>query len=73
VGTSYGLETQVLSGIKTGEDVVVTIPTFGRPAGGGTGTTNEGNFPGGNGTFGTGSSGGGFPSGAGPGSFSGQG
>jgi membrane fusion protein, macrolide-specific efflux system len=39
-GTSYGLETQVLSGINVGEKVVVRIPTFGR--GGGTGGGGEG-------------------------------
>lgn len=66
VGTSYGLETQVLSGLKAGEDVVVTVPSFpGRPTGG-TGSNeapSQGVFPGG----------GTFPSGSGPGAFSGNG
>ena len=61
VGTSYGLETQVLSGLKAGEKVVVTIPTFARrPPGGGNGT--GGGF----------SPGGGFGP-TGPGAFSGKG
>jgi macrolide-specific efflux system membrane fusion protein len=69
VGTSYGLETQVLSGLKAGEDVDVTIPTFpGRPTGG-TGS-NEG--PSVQGVF-PGEGGGTFPSGSGPGAFSGNG
>jgi multidrug efflux pump subunit AcrA (membrane-fusion protein) len=72
VGTSYGLETQVLSGLTAGENVVMTIPTFGGPRSNSPGTTNEGNLPGGSQTFG-GPSGGTFPSGTGPGSFSGQG
>jgi membrane fusion protein, macrolide-specific efflux system len=62
VGTSYGLETQVLSGLKSGEKVVVTIPTFGRPPSGSGGSENGPSFtPGGEGGFGQG----------GPGSFSG--
>jgi multidrug efflux pump subunit AcrA (membrane-fusion protein) len=70
VGTSYGLETQVLSGLSSGEKVVVTIPTFaGRPPGSGSGGSTGGTFtPGGEGGFGSG----GFGTG-GPGAFSGQG
>jgi multidrug efflux pump subunit AcrA (membrane-fusion protein) len=59
VGTMYGLETQVLSGIKAGEKVVVTIPTFGRAftnrtGTGGTGGGGFGGFGGGEGGFGGG-------------------
>jgi multidrug efflux pump subunit AcrA (membrane-fusion protein) len=58
VGTSYGLETQVLSGLTSGEKVVVTIPTFarftGRPGGGTGGEGSSRTFTGGEGgTFGT--------------------
>jgi membrane fusion protein, macrolide-specific efflux system len=52
VGTTYGLETQVLSGIKAGDKVVVTIPTFGR------GTTRGGSGGGFGGGFGGGTGGG---------------
>ena len=65
VGQSFGAETQVLSGLKAGDKVVLSIPTFGRVITnrGGTGGRNGfpgGGFPGG-GTFGNG--GGGFPTG----------
>lgn len=81
VGTSYGAETQVLSGLKSGEQVVVATPTFpGRPTGGsGSGGTGEfpggGTFPGGGEFPGGGSfpGGGTFTNGNGPGAFSGQG
>lgn len=78
VGDTYGLETQVLSGIKAGDKVVVQIPTFRRAPVGGEGggggftrtfggeggTGNFGTFPeGGSGSFPSGSSGG-FPSGS---------
>jgi len=77
VGENYGPETQVLSGIKAGDKVVVTTPTFSRlPAGGGNGegggiTQNfggegGGSFPGGPGTFSSGGSGT-FPNGSGGG------
>jgi macrolide-specific efflux system membrane fusion protein len=65
VGTSYGLETQVLSGLKAGEKVVVTLPSFGGRAPSGTGNGN-----GGFGELGGTGNGGGFPSG-GNGGFSG--
>jgi multidrug efflux pump subunit AcrA (membrane-fusion protein) len=66
IGTTYGLESQVLSGVRAGEKVLVTIPTFaGRPGGrtggftrtGGTGGTGTGGF--GSGGFGSGGFGGG--------------
>lgn len=57
VGTTYGLETQVLSGISAGDKVVVTLPTFVR------GTTNRGT--GGGGFGGGGFGGGGFGGGTG--------
>jgi multidrug efflux pump subunit AcrA (membrane-fusion protein) len=74
VGQSFGLETQVLSGIKAGDKVVVTIPTFARgvtPRGGtggfgggfGGGNFGGGNF-GGGGSFGGGTGGGNFGGGA---------
>jgi macrolide-specific efflux system membrane fusion protein len=63
VGTTYGLETQVLSGISAGDKVVVTLPTFTR------GTTNRGT---GGGGFGGGFGGGGF-GGGGSGSGTGGG
>ena len=70
VGTTYGLETQVLSGIKAGDKVVVTIPTFGRGTpGGGTGGRPGGGFGGTGGGFGGGT--GGF--GGGTGGFGGRG
>jgi hypothetical protein len=62
-GTSYGLETQVLSGLKSGDKVVVSIPTF-PGARGGTGGEGNGNtftrggFGGGEGGFGSGGFGG---------------
>jgi RND family efflux transporter MFP subunit len=62
VGQSYGLETQVLSGLKAGDKVVVQIPSFGRlgTGGGGGGVTRSftggGGF--GGGTGGTGGAGG---------------
>jgi macrolide-specific efflux system membrane fusion protein len=74
IGTAYGLESQVLSGIRAGEKVAVTIPSFGGRVGGtgggfgqrggtgtGTGTggfTNGGGFANGGG-FGGGTGGGG--------------
>jgi macrolide-specific efflux system membrane fusion protein len=59
VGTSYGLETQVLSGISAGDKVVVTIPTFGRGTVNRGGTGGTGGFGGfGGGTGGTGGFGG---------------
>ncbi|HEX3825549.1 MAG TPA: HlyD family efflux transporter periplasmic adaptor subunit [Mycobacteriales bacterium] len=54
VGTMYGLETQVLSGIKPGEKVVVTIPSFGRAF---TNRTGTGGTGGGFGGFGGGEGG----------------
>jgi multidrug efflux pump subunit AcrA (membrane-fusion protein) len=58
-GTSYGLETQVLSGVNAGEKVVVRIPTFGRGGtGGGEGGTLFRNFGGTGGTGTTGTTGG---------------
>jgi macrolide-specific efflux system membrane fusion protein len=66
VGTSYGLETQVLSGLKAGEKVVVTLPSFSGRAPTSTGSGNGGGL----GEFGGTGSGGGFPSG-GTGGFSG--
>lgn len=71
VGQSFGVETQVLSGLKAGDKVVVTIPTFGRAItnrNGGKGFPGFGNgnggFPG-SGSFGNGGNGGsgGFPTG----------
>jgi membrane fusion protein, macrolide-specific efflux system len=59
VGTTFGLETQVLSGISAGDKIVVTIPTFGR------GTTRGGT--GGGTGFGGGFGGGGFGGGLGGG------
>lgn len=57
VGQTYGLQTAVESGLKPGDQVVVTIPTFGRISnGGGSGGTFIRGF-GGSG----GSTGGGFP------------
>jgi membrane fusion protein, macrolide-specific efflux system len=83
VGTAYGLETQVLSGIKSGEKVVVTVPTFARGGftrtgtggSGGSGGFGEGfGSGGGSGFGGTGGTGGtgGF-GGSGGGSFPGGG
>jgi membrane fusion protein, macrolide-specific efflux system len=65
VGTTYGLETQVLSGLKVGDKVVVTPPTFTR------GTTNGGS--GGGGGFGRGFGGGEFGNSGGGGGFGGGG
>lgn len=65
VGQSFGAETQVLSGLKAGDKVVLSIPTFGRVITNRGGNGGGGNFPGGGfpggGTFGNG--GGGFPTG----------
>jgi multidrug efflux pump subunit AcrA (membrane-fusion protein) len=78
-GTSYGLETQVLSGLKSGEKVVVSIPSFGnfRRTGTGTGTGGFGNrtggFGGGTGGFGGGTGGEGGFGGGGAGAFGGGG
>jgi multidrug efflux pump subunit AcrA (membrane-fusion protein) len=79
VGTTYGFETQVLSGLRAGEKVVVSVPTFGRPStsrGSGEGGSGGGTFPGGGsfpGGF-SGSGGGSFPSGGSfPGGLSGAG
>jgi macrolide-specific efflux system membrane fusion protein len=74
-GTTYGLETQVLSGLKSGDKVVVTIPTFGggrltRGGTGGTGGGLTGGFGGGTGGFG-GATGGAGGFGGGTGGFSG--
>jgi RND family efflux transporter MFP subunit len=77
VGENYGVETQVLSGIKAGDKVVVTVPSFSRlPAGGGTGEgggftrsfngEGGGTFTGGAGGVPSGGSGS-FPSGSGGG------
>jgi multidrug efflux pump subunit AcrA (membrane-fusion protein) len=76
IGTAYGLESQVLSGIKAGEKVAVTIPSFGGRVGGtgggfgersgtgtGTGTTPGGGFTNGGGF----ANGGGFGGGTGGG------
>jgi multidrug efflux pump subunit AcrA (membrane-fusion protein) len=67
LGSNYGLETQVLSGLTAGQKVVVTVPTFGGRAPGSTGNrgTGEGGFPGGGFGGGAGGSGGtgGFPTG----------
>jgi multidrug efflux pump subunit AcrA (membrane-fusion protein) len=73
VGTAYGLESQVLSGIKAGEKVVVTIPTFaGRVGGtGGGGFGQRGGT--GSGTGGGFGSGGGFTGGGGFGGAAGGG
>jgi multidrug efflux pump subunit AcrA (membrane-fusion protein) len=71
IGTTYGLESQVLSGVTAGEKVRVTIPSFGartgRPGGGtgfgsgtGTGTGGTGTGTGGVGGGGGFSNGGGF-------------
>jgi macrolide-specific efflux system membrane fusion protein len=72
LGTAYGLESQVLSGIKAGEKVVVTIPTFaGRVGGtGGGGFGQRGGTGTGTGGFG---SGGGFTGGGGFGGAGGGG
>jgi membrane fusion protein, macrolide-specific efflux system len=62
IGTAYGLESQVLSGLKAGQKVEVTIPAFG---GRRVGTGNGGGFrPGGGTGTGTGP-GGGFTNGGG--------
>jgi len=64
VGQSFGAETQVLSGLKAGDKVVLSIPTFGRVITNRGGNGGGGQFPGGGfpgGTFGNG--GGGFPTG----------
>lgn len=65
VGQSFGAETQVLSGLKAGDKVVLSIPTFGRVITNRGGTGGRSGFPGGGfpggGTFGNG--GGGFPTG----------
>jgi hypothetical protein len=73
IGATYGLESQVLSGVTAGEKVKVTIPSFGgrlgRPGGGaGLGTrsgtgTGTGGFGGGGGF----TNGGGFGGGSGGG------
>jgi RND family efflux transporter MFP subunit len=64
VGQTYGLQTEVKSGLKAGEQVVVQIPTFARVGGtgnnGGRGILNRGGFGGGPGGFGNGGS---FPGG----------
>jgi multidrug efflux pump subunit AcrA (membrane-fusion protein) len=73
VGATYGLETQVLSGLTSGEQVVVTTPTFGRgllrrgtgSGSGGGGYGGYGGFGGSGGGGGFGGSGGGFGSGFG--------
>jgi multidrug efflux pump subunit AcrA (membrane-fusion protein) len=67
IGTTYGLESQVLSGVTAGEKVVVTTPTFPGRIGGGTGGEGFGTR-GGEG-FGSG----GFGSGSGSGSGTGTG
>lgn len=82
VGTSFGLETQVLSGIKAGDKVVVTLPTFGQgTTRGGTGGTGgfgggfgggTGGFGGGTGGFGGGTGGFGGRTGTGTGGFGGN-
>ncbi len=77
VGATYGLESQVLSGVKAGEKVLVTIPTFGGRPGGRTGGEGfgSGGFTRGGETGGTGTGGtGGFGSGGfGSGGFGGGG
>jgi multidrug efflux pump subunit AcrA (membrane-fusion protein) len=62
IGTAYGLESQVLSGVRAGEKVAVTIPSFGGRVGG-----TGGGFGGrsGTGTGGGFTNGGGFGGGAG--------
>jgi macrolide-specific efflux system membrane fusion protein len=83
IGTAYGLESQVLSGVKAGEKVEVTIPSFGGRLGGtgggfgrrggtgtGSGTGTGGGFTNGGG-FGGG--GGGFTNGGGFGGGTGGG
>jgi macrolide-specific efflux system membrane fusion protein len=62
VGTTYGLETQVLSGLSVGDKVVVTIPTFVRGTTGGTGGREGGTGFGGGGFGGGGFGGGGLGS-----------
>ncbi|HTR70864.1 MAG TPA: efflux RND transporter periplasmic adaptor subunit [Mycobacteriales bacterium] len=63
-GSTYGQETQVVSGLKSGEDVVVTVPSFAQFN---RGSGGEGNVPSGGLFGGTGgnSGGGGFPTGGG--------
>jgi membrane fusion protein, macrolide-specific efflux system len=56
-GTSYGLETQVVSGLSAGEDVVVTVPSFRQFTRNGGGNGGEGNLPGGGTFFGGGEGG----------------
>jgi membrane fusion protein, macrolide-specific efflux system len=77
IGATYGLESQVLSGVKAGEKVLVTIPTFGgRPGGrtGGEGFGGGGFTRGGEtGTGGTGGTGGFGSGGFGSGGFGGGG
>lgn len=64
VGKSFGLQSQILSGISAGDRVKVMVPTFRRSSGtSGTGGTLRGGFGGGG--FG---GGGGFPGGFGGGS-----
>jgi macrolide-specific efflux system membrane fusion protein len=66
IGATYGLESQVLSGVKSGEKVRVTIPTFGGRLGrsGGTGFGGGGGTGTGGGEF-TNGGGGGFTNGGG--------
>jgi membrane fusion protein, macrolide-specific efflux system len=73
VGTMYGLETQVLSGIKAGDKVVVTIPAFARGLTGRTGTGGGFTFGGGGGGFGGFGGGGGTFGGRGGGTGTGGG
>jgi macrolide-specific efflux system membrane fusion protein len=74
IGSTYGLESQVLSGVKAGEKVLVSIPTFGRPGGrtGGEGF-GSGGFTRGGETGGTGGTGGFGSGGFGSGGFGGGG
>jgi macrolide-specific efflux system membrane fusion protein len=61
IGANYGLESQVLSGVKAGDKVLVTIPTFGGRTGGrtgGEGFGGGGGFGGGTGETGRGGTGG---------------